>query len=82
MVVMVILTLQEWKRTKEEEGEPNIVQVDRRKMDGSKDTKKFQINKVIGILFQVVGFSVICQIRFFRKLGILYLGLWIGTLAL
>ena len=44
MTVMGNLTLQERKRSKN--GEPNIAQVDRRRIDGYDDREKHQINEV------------------------------------
>ena len=55
------------------------MQVDKKKINGSDDREKHQIEEVLGILFRVVGFLVFCPPQFWRTLGILYLGLVIGT---
>ena len=82
MGVMVILTLQERKNPKKpKKGEANIAQVDKKKISGSDDSDKHQTKEVVGILFGVVGFLVFCPPQFWRTLGILYLGLVIGTLT-
>ena len=51
-------------------------------IDGLDGPEKQLINGLIGILLWGVGFLGFCPHQFWGKLGILYLGLVIGTLTL